>query len=379
MIKLEKINAKSRIKKEVQEISKQIIDFVNQKENLQEFETELKTKNFDLKNTLACFNEEKKEKVIFEYKNIKFEIIDKFECLLKFLDKLHVKYSFTDMIIKNKIAEKMLKISKSQFLRKEENFITNGDIVIRINDIEFLKTVENINIQTVLYKEAEEIKDYKIYQNKDYTIFYKNKSDYYCFNSQYFDLFKKDIEKLYIANKIQLLIFNKNHEFIGVIMKIDDINGSILKTFDFASDMEEIETEEGKIINLTDDLKKAFKKEEEVKKVVSKKISVKKEKLNKIKHYNLLTGKEYHGNNLITLAKSGYKEHAWIGSRQAKQIGKQVKNNAIGVYIHIYKENENGNIFSKLEKIYNVSELENIVKIENTENYKNMIAELKEA
>ena len=100
-----------------------------------------------------------------------------------------------------------------------------------------------------------------------------------------------------------------------------------------------------------------------------------------IEHKNAVTGHIYKGNNAELLDNAmkdnNYKESLWLASGQAKKMNKQVKTGASGVLIKVYYEDEYGRSFCKLEKIYNVEELEPIQKIENTEKYKNLVEKLR--
>lgn len=100
-----------------------------------------------------------------------------------------------------------------------------------------------------------------------------------------------------------------------------------------------------------------------------------------IEHKNAITGHIYKGNNAELLnnamSDNNYKESLWLASGQAKKMNKQVKSGASGVLIKVYYEDEAGRSFCKLEKIYNIAELEPIQKVENTEKYKNLVEKLR--
>ena len=92
---------------------------------------------------------------------------------------------------------------------------------------------------------------------------------------------------------------------------------------------------------------------------------------------NAVTKHIYTGNNAFELEKAGFNSNEWVGSGQAKKLGKQVKKDAKGIVIKVYKENEDGQTFCKLETIYNIEELEEIKKVENTSQFKDMVNRFK--
>ena len=99
--------------------------------------------------------------------------------------------------------------------------------------------------------------------------------------------------------------------------------------------------------------------------------------INGHEHVNAITKHIYTGNNAELLEKAGFNSNEWVGSGQAKKLGKQVKKDAKGVVIKVYKENEDGQTFCKLETIYNIEELEEIKKVENTSQFKDMVNRFK--
>ena len=77
------------------------------------------------------------------------------------------------------------------------------------------------------------------------------------------------------------------------------------------------------------------------------------------------------------MQKNNFTTPEWVASGQAKKMKKQVKENAEGVIIKVFYIDDDGRQFCKLEKIYNVDELEPMQKIENTNDFKSLVKKLK--
>lgn len=230
-----------------------------------------------------------------------------------------------------------------------------------------IKIKDNKPLTSFLTDELIKLDNFNISKNiKDkrrkykYFVIYRNNTNYFVFNQKYVDFFKKDyVFYLDNENKNMLYAFKEN-KLVGVIMAM---NNNFIKYDDFEL-LPEIENNEKDEIIRKEEILNSYEIPE---------------KIVKIKQKNAVTEHVYSGNNEKELEKAGFKSPLWVGKQQAKKLKKQVKKDAKGVVIKVYYTDDDGRQFCKLETVYNIEELEELKKIENTNDYKNMIERLKKA
>jgi hypothetical protein len=98
--------------------------------------------------------------------------------------------------------------------------------------------------------------------------------------------------------------------------------------------------------------------------------------------FNPVTNKQYNGQNAVKLLEAmrinNYSSYEFVARGQAYKLHKQVKKDAKGIEISVYCKNDvTDTEFYKVELVYNISELEQLEKIEKTNDYKNMVERLK--
>ena len=428
MIKIEKIGSKAGFKKEqIADIAGQLLEVLNKKDNIKYFEKALfQVFKKDIKEAWKnrtfriIYELQHGDDIVIKVKNTgcKLTIYNSYEAIFNTLKRLNVKLT-SDLTVKNTLYEKIKNLCNNKVLNtidaySDGNFAILKDYVGAIAEEE--KEEENIVSKRTLksfmtdnlikidnYNQAKKIK-YINTKNK-YFVIYKNENNYHVFNQKYVDLFK-DCE-FYLDNTKNMLIVIKEEKIVGLIMAMSNkfIN---YKDLELLPQIENNTADE--IINKNDVIKEenivkypivvyqentmpaAVEKskeltKEELKELVTSGVMTDIEYIEALKdikvieHKNAVTGHIYKGNNAELLDNAmkdnNYKESLWLASGQAKKMNKQVKAGASGVLIKVYYEDESGRSFCKLEKIYNVAELEPIQKIENTEKYKNLVEKLR--
>ena len=288
------------------------------------------------------------------------------ECLSRF--KAVVKNAEEEENNAIEIMKKHYYSSNSNLIKTSDNFISNGNIALIVDNIPECEKMENIKDKIYdLFCDNYLIKlsNYKTAKKQGIFVFYRDLKNYAAFKSDYISLLDKESE-LYLTVLKEItkpcLIVVKNKKVMGVIVQ-ETITENFIKD-KFSIIPIESDTEESEKLKLCD--------------VID---GMNTEK----KHYNPVTKRYYQGNNALELEKAfkenDYKCTLWVGKNQAKKMKKQLKENAHGVVIKVYYTDDDGRSFCKFETVYNVAELEEIKKqkIENMNIFKQMIERLKKA
>jgi DNA-binding protein H-NS len=182
---------------------------------------------------------------------------------------------------------------------------------------------------------------------------------------------QSDIKELLNNNKkIELVSFSKKTGFTKE--ETEKIINTLIYYYNNKIDIDEIKIK----INHFEMI--VYNEKEAILKTLKKfRVQIKESEKNMKEQINAVTKHVYTGNNAIELEKAGFNSNEWVGSGQVRKLKKQVKKNAKGVVIKVYKENEDGQTFCKLETIYNIEELEEIKKVENTSQFKDMVNRFK--
>lgn len=328
---------------------------------------------FDMVETIVnrlieAFNNNEEEEFTIKVNNFKMTVYADKLNYINLLDKFHAKIK---VAAENKLYTDFKAYLNNTLIKTSDNYITDGSIMLKADYVGAIPEGEilgsaNINIKQVITDDNFiKLDNYKKVSKNKKVVFYKDLTNFIAFNKFYFDLLPKKAN-LYLAEnknaKCKVLVAVMDNSIIGVLFPI-----TVKDLTQFKKDFAVIPAEAE---NIKDDFIK-----------IKELLTDWQEKTNDKKHYNPVTNKYYHGNNAAELDKAmlqnDYKCSLWLASGQAKKMNKQVKTGASGVLIKVYYEDESGRSFCKLEKIYNVAELEPIQKIENTEKYKNLIEKLR--
>lgn len=387
MLKLKSLNnAKGFTKEQQTQIVNELLEIINNNSNIEAIEKNIislfnndfkralkEDKEYILLNLYIKGKEEAEKEIAINVinSNCKFTLTNDIYNLIDFLFN-KMKANIITTLSENKtITSEKIRVIKNQAIRiTADDFVTDGNIAIKkdlvlINTLSAEEIKDEIN-RLINFDTIYKLDNYKKTVSKGNIIFYKDKSDAIILNKKYYDLIK-NYKLYYIADNFykKIVALNENNEFIAVLMPIMQKDNSITKDINVIPNETTEKTEDEKVI---------IKATEE-------------EKTTDFIHKNAVTGHIYKGNNAILLDKAmkenNYTTSEWVGSTQAKKLGKQIKNNAKAVEIKVFYEketkNENKDFFMKVDKVYNVAELENIKKIEETSNYIEMIEELRKA
>lgn len=390
MLKLKSLNnAKGFTKEQQTQIVNELLEIINNNSNIGEIEKNIiNLFNNDFKRALKedkeyillnlyikgiSENEAEKEITINVINsNCKFTLINDIYNLIDFLFN-KMKASIISTLSENKTitSEQIREINNGLIRLTSDDFVTDGNIAIK-KDLVLINTLSAEEIKDKMnrlinFDNIYKLDNYKKTVSKGNIIFYKDKSDAIILNKNYYDLIK-NFKLCYIADNFykKVVALNENNEVLAVLMPIIQKDNFITKDINVIPNETTEKTEDEKVII------KATEEEEKTTDFI---------------HKNAVTGHIYKGNNAILLDKAmkenNYTTSEWVGSTQAKKLGKQIKKNAKAVEIKVFYEketnNENKDFFMKVDKVYNVAELENIKKIEETSSYIEMIEELRKA
>lgn len=398
MLKIKNITKKVGFTKEQQ---KQIVDIIlneiNKNKNIEiithvikeDFKNDLKAvlKDKNYKHVMNLFMDGmKKEEITINLINskCKFTLYYDFRVFIEFLRRCGISVT---------VEEKQAKIfeilsDKNGNIIELTDAYTNGNILINKEFItgkpEKETTKHEKSMHDFISNNLIKIdNDYKIEKNQKsnhvnckkekYQIFYKNKKDdFVIFNQKFINALPCGCDLYFDKNNFNCLIAKKEEKIVALILPIKFNDG--LKSFELLPDIvEETETETKEEKLLTALYNGSINSEEYMEE--------KEEKRENIEHKNAVTGHIYSGNNAEILTKTmhekNFTKNEWVASGQAKKLKKQIKENAEGVTIRIFYTDDDGRQFCKLEKIYNVDELEPMKKIEETNDYKSLVKKLK--
>lgn len=411
MLKIKHITKKVGFTKEQQtNMAELILNEINKNANIKEismaikedfkndFRAVFKDKNYKVINLFidGISKEEKKEEFIINVINskCKYTLYYDFKVFIEFLRRCGVSVS---------VEEKQAKIfeilsDKNGDIIELKDAYTNGNILINKEFITGKPEKETTKHEKSMYDFISnnlvkiESNNYKIEKNQKsnhancrkekYQIFYKNKKDdFMIFNQKFINALPCGCDLYFDKNNYNSLIAKKEEKIVALIMPVKFHDG--LQSFELLPDIveetetkTETETKEEKL--LTALYNGSIDSEEYI--AEKEKENEQKQNIN-IEHKNAVTGHVYSGNNaeLLTNAmhEKNFTKNEWVASGQAKKLKKQIKENAEGVTIRIFYTDDDGRQFCKLEKIYNVDELEEIKKIETSSGYIDMINRLK--
>lgn len=400
MLKIKNITKKAGFTKEQQtNMAELILNEINKNANIKEISRAIKE---DFKNDFKAVyrdkeckiinlfingipKEEKKEEFIINVINskCKYTLYYDFKVFIEFLRRCGV--SVTVEKKQAKIFE-ILSDKNGDIIELKDAY-TNGNILINKEFItgkpEKETTKHKKSMHDFISNNLVKIENnnYKIEKNQKsnhancrkekYQIFYKNKKDdFVIFNQKFINALPCGCDLYFDKNNYNSLIAKKEEKIAALIMPIKFHDG--LQSFELLPDIvEEIETETKEEKLLTVLYNGSINSEEYMEE--------KEEKTENIEHKNAVTGHVYSGHNIEVLNNAGFTSHEWVGGYQAKKLHKQVKKDAEGVTIRVYYEDDMGRSFCKLEKVYNIEQLEPLQKVGITEAFKNIVEKLKKA
>ena len=392
-------------KQDLTNVSKiELISFTNTKGFTKEQSQEIINKLIEAFNNPS--NEDEIKITVSSLPRFEMYVDNNKSAILQVLDRMHAKIKEAGTN-NGQLYDKMKKLSSNKQLQlTKDGFLTDGGIALKVDNINFnfnddVKKLDNFNLMDVpntkdgliiadksymrvdnMHFKKGAIKDKNgniIDDKRKFTFFIKDlsKNDFVVIQSKYYDLIpnKKNVLICFentadISGFRKVILIDKNTKnIIGVIMPVGYIE---LEHFN-SDDMPSITGFE----NTQDEIIKLNVNEVKYPIVVyeSKATTTTTTK----QHTNAITGHIYSGQNAVLLDNAGFTSHEWVGAYQAKKLNKQVKKDAKGVTIKVYIEKDDGRAFCKLETIYNIDELEPIQKVENTDDYRELISRLKRA